>query len=237
MERSVVIKGNGAEARPAPSGSGLAATTARRARAHPDRFRSRAPQHHGRRQVRARAGPRRMPPVRLACRARRTRSRGLRRTASRSSSSPRIGRCSSPTSSTCPDQGERQGRRADRRASRRSRTTPDRRAELTIPKADPPTETKFAVLKQGDGEPCGPATRRVQYKGVSWRNGQMFDSSWSNQRTRADHRRRQGLPEGARRPEGRLAGDRDRSAGRWLRRAGFRSGSRRPTQWCSWSTS
>jgi peptidylprolyl isomerase len=51
---------------------------------------------------------------------------------------------------------------------------------ITIPKADPPTETKVAVLKQGDGETVQPGdTVTVQYKGVLWRNGQMFDSSWS----------------------------------------------------------
>ncbi|MEY9850683.1 peptidylprolyl isomerase [Leifsonia sp. EB41] len=51
---------------------------------------------------------------------------------------------------------------------------------ITIPKADPPTETKVAVLKQGDGETVQSGdTVTVQYKGVLWRNGQMFDSSWS----------------------------------------------------------
>lgn len=51
---------------------------------------------------------------------------------------------------------------------------------ITIPKADPPTETKIALLKQGDGETVQPGdTVTVQYKGVLWRNGEMFDSSWS----------------------------------------------------------
>ncbi|WP_431247396.1 FKBP-type peptidyl-prolyl cis-trans isomerase [Leifsonia xyli] len=51
---------------------------------------------------------------------------------------------------------------------------------ITIPKADPPTETKIAVLKQGDGETVQAGdTVTVQYKGVLWRNGTMFDSSWS----------------------------------------------------------
>ncbi|MFP3465226.1 FKBP-type peptidyl-prolyl cis-trans isomerase [Leifsonia sp. SIMBA_070] len=51
---------------------------------------------------------------------------------------------------------------------------------ITIPKADPPTETKIALLKQGDGETVQPGdTVTVQYKGVLWRNGAMFDSSWS----------------------------------------------------------
>lgn len=52
--------------------------------------------------------------------------------------------------------------------------------DITIPKADPPTETKVAVLKQGDGETVQSGdTVTVQYKGVLWRNGEMFDSSWS----------------------------------------------------------
>lgn len=51
---------------------------------------------------------------------------------------------------------------------------------ITIPKTDPPTETKLAELKQGDGETVQPGdTVTVQYKGVIWRNGEMFDSSWS----------------------------------------------------------
>lgn len=51
---------------------------------------------------------------------------------------------------------------------------------ITIPKTDPPTETKIAELKQGDGDTVQPGdTVLVQYKGVIWRNGEMFDSSWS----------------------------------------------------------
>ncbi|MGJ4843018.1 FKBP-type peptidyl-prolyl cis-trans isomerase [Leifsonia sp. Le1] len=51
---------------------------------------------------------------------------------------------------------------------------------ITIPKSDPPTETKIGVLKQGDGDVVQPGdTVTVQYKGVLWRNGQTFDSSWS----------------------------------------------------------
>jgi peptidylprolyl isomerase len=51
---------------------------------------------------------------------------------------------------------------------------------ITIPKSDPPTETKVGVLKQGSGDTVQSGdTVTVQYKGVLWRNGQMFDSSWS----------------------------------------------------------
>lgn len=56
--------------------------------------------------------------------------------------------------------------------------------DITIPKSDPPTETKVAVLKQGDGETVQPGdTVTIQYKGVLWRNGKMFDSSWSRGET------------------------------------------------------
>ncbi|MFF1877684.1 FKBP-type peptidyl-prolyl cis-trans isomerase [Leifsonia sp. NPDC058230] len=52
---------------------------------------------------------------------------------------------------------------------------------ITIPKADPPTETKIALLKQGDGEVVQPGdTVTVQYTGVLWRNGKAFDSSWAS---------------------------------------------------------
>lgn len=52
---------------------------------------------------------------------------------------------------------------------------------ITVPKkTDPPTETKIAVLKQGDGETVQQGdTVTLQYKGVLWKNGKMFDSSWS----------------------------------------------------------
>lgn len=51
---------------------------------------------------------------------------------------------------------------------------------ITIPKADPPTETKIALLKQGDGDTVQPGdTVTVQYSGVLWRNGNVFDSSWA----------------------------------------------------------
>jgi peptidylprolyl isomerase len=51
---------------------------------------------------------------------------------------------------------------------------------VTIPKAGPPTTTQIAVLKQGGGGVVKPGdTVTVQYKGVLWRNGETFDSSWS----------------------------------------------------------
>ena len=51
--------------------------------------------------------------------------------------------------------------------------------EITIPKADPPTETKIAQLKQGDGPTVASGDQAiVQYRGVTWADGKEFDSSW-----------------------------------------------------------
>ncbi|KJL19410.1 FKBP-type peptidyl-prolyl cis-trans isomerase [Microbacterium azadirachtae] len=51
--------------------------------------------------------------------------------------------------------------------------------EITIPKADPPTETKISLLKQGDGATVASGDYViVQYRGVTWADGKEFDSSW-----------------------------------------------------------
>ena len=51
---------------------------------------------------------------------------------------------------------------------------------VTIPDGDAPTETKVAVLKQGDGATVGTGDFVVvQYLGVKWSDGKEFDSSWS----------------------------------------------------------
>jgi len=51
--------------------------------------------------------------------------------------------------------------------------------DITIPKSDPPTETKIAELKQGDGPTVGSGDFViVQYRGVTWADGKEFDSSW-----------------------------------------------------------
>ena len=51
---------------------------------------------------------------------------------------------------------------------------------IKIPKADPPTETKIGVLKQGDGDTVQASdTVTIQYKGVLWRTGNVFDATWS----------------------------------------------------------
>ncbi|MGN8027281.1 FKBP-type peptidyl-prolyl cis-trans isomerase [Microbacterium sp. 22242] len=50
---------------------------------------------------------------------------------------------------------------------------------ITVPKADPPTETKISVLKQGDGPTVASGDFVVvQYTGVTWADGKVFDSSW-----------------------------------------------------------
>ncbi|GAA2928331.1 FKBP-type peptidyl-prolyl cis-trans isomerase [Microbacterium luteolum] len=51
---------------------------------------------------------------------------------------------------------------------------------VTIPDGDEPTETKVAVLKQGDGATVASGDLVVvQYLGVKWSDGSEFDSSWS----------------------------------------------------------
>ena len=51
---------------------------------------------------------------------------------------------------------------------------------VTMTKDAPPTETRIAVLKKGDGEvvPDG-ADVEVQYSGFIWGTGEQFDSSWT----------------------------------------------------------
>ncbi|MFD1713198.1 FKBP-type peptidyl-prolyl cis-trans isomerase [Amnibacterium flavum] len=50
---------------------------------------------------------------------------------------------------------------------------------VTIPEGDAPTELELGVLKKGSGEvvPEG-ATVTVQYQGVLWSTGEVFDQSW-----------------------------------------------------------
>jgi hypothetical protein len=52
---------------------------------------------------------------------------------------------------------------------------------LTIPKSDPPSELKVAVLKSGDGEEVTKSTTMVvHYTGALWSDSTIFDSSWEN---------------------------------------------------------
>jgi len=51
---------------------------------------------------------------------------------------------------------------------------------VTIPKADPPTETKTEVLKKGSGATVASGdTVTVQYQGIIWGSGKIFDQSWA----------------------------------------------------------
>jgi FKBP-type peptidyl-prolyl cis-trans isomerase len=50
---------------------------------------------------------------------------------------------------------------------------------VTVPKTDAPTELKTEVLKKGDGGLVADgATVTVQYAGVIWGTGKVFDQSW-----------------------------------------------------------
>lgn len=52
---------------------------------------------------------------------------------------------------------------------------------VELPEGDPPTEVKLATLKQGDGATVEPGdTVLVQYTGVKWSDGSVFDSSWES---------------------------------------------------------
>jgi len=56
----------------------------------------------------------------------------------------------------------------------------DGRPTVTIPDAEPPTETQVEVLKKGDGAVVADGdTVTVQYQGVNWTTGEVFDESWS----------------------------------------------------------
>lgn len=56
----------------------------------------------------------------------------------------------------------------------------DGKPTVTIPKSlTPPTETKIEVLKKGAGETVASGDSvTVQYQGVNWRTGKVFDQSW-----------------------------------------------------------
>ncbi|GAB3806091.1 FKBP-type peptidyl-prolyl cis-trans isomerase [Humibacter antri] len=56
----------------------------------------------------------------------------------------------------------------------------DGKPTVTIPKSlTPPTETKIEVLKKGHGATVAASdTVTIQYQGVNWRTGKVFDQSW-----------------------------------------------------------
>lgn len=50
---------------------------------------------------------------------------------------------------------------------------------VTIPDTEPPTDLKVAVLKKGDGAVVAEGNDvTVQYQGVLWATGEVFDQSW-----------------------------------------------------------
>jgi len=52
---------------------------------------------------------------------------------------------------------------------------------ITIPDADAPSEVQLETLKKGDGETVASGDQvLVQYTGVKWSDGSVFDSSWEN---------------------------------------------------------
>lgn len=51
---------------------------------------------------------------------------------------------------------------------------------VTIPKTAPPTQTTIATLKKGTGATVLPTSSVViQYSGVLWRTGKVFDATWT----------------------------------------------------------
>lgn len=55
----------------------------------------------------------------------------------------------------------------------------DGRPTVTIPDTEAPTEVELGQLKKGDGATVGVGdTVYVQYEGVKWSDGTVFDSSW-----------------------------------------------------------
>jgi len=57
----------------------------------------------------------------------------------------------------------------------------DGEPSVEIPDADAPTELQVSVLKEGDGMAVSAGdTTLLQYTGVNWDTGEVFDSSWKN---------------------------------------------------------
>lgn len=55
----------------------------------------------------------------------------------------------------------------------------DGRPTIGIPDADPPTQLRIATLVEGAGPVVGPDDEfTVQYQGVNWRTGEIFDETW-----------------------------------------------------------
>jgi FKBP-type peptidyl-prolyl cis-trans isomerase len=60
----------------------------------------------------------------------------------------------------------------------------DGKPTVQIPATDPPKDLRIAARKVGDGETVKSGdTVTVQYQGVLWRNGEVFDQSWGRSPT------------------------------------------------------
>lgn len=58
---------------------------------------------------------------------------------------------------------------------------PDGRPGIIVPAVDAPDELVVEVLKQGDGEEVSADDEiRIHYTGVTWADGEVFDSTWQN---------------------------------------------------------
>jgi peptidylprolyl isomerase len=56
--------------------------------------------------------------------------------------------------------------------------------EITVPGGEPPRQLHYADLVEGDGEEAPVGARvSMHYVGVSWSNGEEFDSSWDRGQT------------------------------------------------------
>ena len=57
----------------------------------------------------------------------------------------------------------------------------DGQPTVTIPDADPPAELKVATVITGTGAVVGAGDSvTVQYQGVNWTSGEVFDESWGS---------------------------------------------------------
>ncbi|MGH9004752.1 MAG: FKBP-type peptidyl-prolyl cis-trans isomerase [Acidimicrobiia bacterium] len=68
---------------------------------------------------------------------------------------------------------------ADARLPQVGAAQPGQAPPVTVPRAQPPTRLETHPLIQGTGKPVRPGQLvAMQYSGVFWRDGQIFDSSW-----------------------------------------------------------
>lgn len=73
-----------------------------------------------------------------------------------------------------------QARQPDARLPRVGTAQPGRAPQVTIPRARPPRGLQVRTLIQGTGQPVRKGELlALQYTGLFWRDGKVFDSSWS----------------------------------------------------------